>query len=182
MWMGNPNFTCDLYYEKFPFALMPTNPRAPANNVGLFLNPLASWLSVTTNESLNQVVSLETYNRLVRQELNQPFSSTSSSTGSSNAASNANFDQYYHNFNDSELKEINVSKQASEQNKCSLSLNVVVKCFLMLILIFKALTVSIDTMLDLMDAKDDCFTMGILSSIVANELNKSSDAKLRRKV
>lgn len=88
---------------------MPTNPKAaPLSNVGLFLNPLASWMSVTSNESLNQVVSLETYNRLVRQELNQPFSSASSSTGSSNVASNTNFDQYYHNFSDIELKEINV--------------------------------------------------------------------------
>lgn len=47
---------------------------------------------------------------------------------------------------------------------------------------FQAIANSLNEMLENLDAKDDCFTLGVLSSIIANELNQSSDSKLRRKV
>jgi hypothetical protein len=37
-------------------------------------------------------------------------------------------------------------------------------------------------MLDHLDAKEDCFSLGILSALVANELNLSSGSKHRKKV
>ena len=37
-------------------------------------------------------------------------------------------------------------------------------------------------MLEHLDAKDECYTLGILSAIVSNELNLLSVAKQRRKV
>ena len=36
-------------------------------------------------------------------------------------------------------------------------------------------------MLDLLDAKEDCFSLGILSALVANELNLSTSSKQRKK-
>ena len=37
-------------------------------------------------------------------------------------------------------------------------------------------------MLDHLDAKEDCFSLGILSALVANELNLSPGSKNRKKV
>lgn len=37
-------------------------------------------------------------------------------------------------------------------------------------------------MLEYLEAKDDCFTLGILSAIVSHEMNASQATKQRRKV
>ncbi|CAF0750297.1 unnamed protein product [Brachionus calyciflorus] len=136
IWMSNANYTCDIFYEKFPFLMMTQN-----SNISLFLNPFSSW-----NSDSNQIVSIDVYNRLVKQEMNELHLS---STG--HASNKDHFQTLYQNFSELEMNELT------------------------------ALTNSINEMLEYLDAKDDCFTLGVLSSIVANELNQSSDAKLRRK-
>ncbi len=70
-------------------------------------------------------------------------------------SSNSNkdhFEKYYSNFDQTELREL------------------------------KSIGQSLNEMLECLDAKDDCFSLGILSAIVANELNVSQLSKHRRKV
>lgn len=44
------------------------------------------------------------------------------------------------------------------------------------------MTHSLNEMLDHLDAKEESFSLGILSTLVANELNLSSGSKQRKKV
>jgi hypothetical protein len=112
-----------------------------------FLNPLSSWSSSINPENFNQVVNLDTYQHLIKQE------TTELHTLANSSASNTkdHFSQYYHNLNQLELNEL------------------------------KSLSNSLNEMLDQLDAKDDVFTFGILSAIVANELNMSNASKQRKK-
>ncbi len=48
--------------------------------------------------------------------------------------------------------------------------------------LFKNLAYSLHLMLDYLDAKDDCYSLGLLSKIVSHELNSMQLTKLRRKV
>jgi len=45
----------------------------------------------------------------------------------------------------------------------------------------KSITYSLNEMLELLDAKEECFSLGILSSIIASELNLSGPSKQRKK-
>jgi len=45
----------------------------------------------------------------------------------------------------------------------------------------KSLTYSLNEMLELLDAKEECFSLGILSAIIASELNLSVASKQRKK-
>ena len=49
-------------------------------------------------------------------------------------------------------------------------------------LISKSLSYSLNEMLEHLEAKEECFSLGILSGIVANELNQSSASNQRKKV
>ena len=132
------NYTCDIFYEKFPFAILTQN-----SDVSLCLNPLSSW----SLSSSNQLVNIDVYHRLVKQEMIEIHSSTSG-----NSANKDHFQALYQNLSESEMSE------------------------------FRGLACSINEMLDFLEAKDDLFTLGVLSTIIANEINQSSDAKIRRKV
>lgn len=93
-------------------------------------------------ENYYQFVSIDVYNRLVRQEVTDLHA----------LSANNNIQNLYLALNESEINE------------------------------FQAIANSLNEMLESLDAKDDCFTLGVLSSLIANELNQSSDSKLRRKV
>jgi hypothetical protein len=113
----------------------------------LYLNPLSSWQSGPNEENFSQIVSFDTYQRLVKQEMNEMHSSANSSASNSKD----HFQQYYHNLSKSELSDL------------------------------KGLSCSLNEMLEYLDTKDDCFTLGILSALVANELNQLNASKQRRK-
>lgn len=65
----------------------------------LYLNPLSSWSDTYDN----QLVNMETYQRLVKQEYNELRISNQTTTAASNQ-----FQQYYHNFSNNDLNEIKV--------------------------------------------------------------------------
>jgi hypothetical protein len=112
----------------------------------LFLNPLVSWSASPQLTDYNQIVTVETYQRLVKQEMNELHTMANSTQ-----ANKDHFQPYYTNFGTNELNEL------------------------------KALSASLNEMLEHLDAKDDCFSLGVLSAIVANELNNSAVSKQRRK-
>ena len=146
MWMQDPNYTCEIFYEKFPFLCLPQH----SDTALLYLNPFSKWssLNFVNTDNFNQLVGLDTYQRLIKQELNELHTLANSSA----ANTKDHFQHYYNNFNQTELNDL------------------------------KGLTSSINDMLEFLDAKDDCFSLGILSALLANELNHSQLAKQRRKV
>ena len=96
------NFTCDILCENFPFAFLPFNPKT-VSNVLLYLNPLSS---PQLSDNFNQIVNIETYQRLVRQdEMNAMNSGGSTSTNT-----NDYFQPYYNNLGVTEQTELNVRK------------------------------------------------------------------------
>jgi hypothetical protein len=113
----------------------------------LFLNPFVSWSATPLLADYNQIVAVETYQRLIKQEMNELHTLATSNT----QANKDHFQPYYTSFGASELNEL------------------------------KAMSASLNEMLDHLDAKDDCFSLGVLSAIVANELNNSAVSKQRRK-
>ena len=71
----------------------------------LYINTFSSWQSSLLNEeNFNQLVSFETYQRLVKQEMNELHSLANSSA----ANAKDHFQQYYHNLNATELNELKV--------------------------------------------------------------------------
>ncbi|RNA41962.1 sec1 family domain-containing 2 [Brachionus plicatilis] len=139
IWMSDANYACDIFYEKFPFAILTNNQES-----NLFLNPLSSWS--LNSKNFNQFVSIEVYNRLVKQEVTDLHA-----LSPNNPVNKDNIQNLYLSLTESEINE------------------------------FQAIANSLNEMLEHLDSKDDCFTLGVLSSIIANELNQSSDSKLRRK-
>jgi hypothetical protein len=115
----------------------------------LFLNPFVSWSNSQLISEHNQIVNVEIYQRLIKQEMNELHTLAS---GSNAQANKDHFQPYYTNFGQNEMNEL------------------------------RALGGSLNEMLEHLDAKDDCFTLGVLSAIVANELNNSAISKQRRKV
>ena len=111
-----------MYYEKFPFALLPTQhsqlksqaaAAAGSSSTLFFLNPLSSWSS-STGALVNQTVSLETYQRLVKQEQNEPHTQAAASAGG-NVPNKDLYQQYYHNFERNELTDLKASSNASSK-------------------------------------------------------------------
>ena len=100
-----------------------------------------------SSNNYNQIVNIETYQRLIKQEMTELHTLASTST-----ANKDHFQQYYASFGQNELNEL------------------------------RALVSTLNEMLDHLDAKDDCFSLGILSAIAANELNVLAASKQRRKV
>ena len=94
------NFTCEIFYEKFPFAFFPQVNENSSDSL-FFLNPMSSWSIYSDN--YNQLVNIDTYNRLVKQEFNELHTIN-------NASSNVkdHFQQYYHNFSINDLTELKV--------------------------------------------------------------------------
>lgn len=78
-WMSNANYTCEIVLEKFPFVFLPQqlNGNEDDNSTMLFLNPLCSWSNVDYS---NHVTNIDTYQRLVKQEMIELHSSGSGST------------------------------------------------------------------------------------------------------
>lgn len=150
IWMNNANFTCDIFHERFPFACMPhsLSPN-PTNNSSYqcFLNPLSSWSQNNNLNNFNQIVNVDTYQRLVNQEQHELHTLASSTV----ANSKDYFQQYYQNFTPDDINEL------------------------------KSLSYSLNEMLEHLNAKEDCFSLGILSAIVANELDLSAASKQRKK-
>ncbi len=144
------NYTCDIEYEKFPFVFLPLNTSKLPHSTLLFLNPFVSWSTSASINDYNQIVNVETYQRLIKQEMNELHTLANSSSSQTN--SRDHFQPYYTNFGESELNELH------------------------------ALSASLNEMLEHLDAKDECFSLGVLSAIVANELNHSATSKQRRKV
>lgn len=81
---------------------MPTQ-SVPASTL-LYLNPFSSWDSSSNEENFNQIVSFETYQRLVKQEMNELHSLANSSA----ANTKDHFQQYYHNLSQGETNELKV--------------------------------------------------------------------------
>ena len=71
----------------------------------LYLNTFSSWHSSLSEENFNQIVSFETYQRLVKQEMNELHSLANSSASNTKD----HFQQYYHNLNHIEMNELKVS-------------------------------------------------------------------------
>ncbi len=78
----------------------------------LYLNPFTSWNPSSNEENFNQLVSFETYQRLVKQEMNELHSLANSSA----ANTKDHFQQYYHNLNQAETMELKVPSHFSNSN------------------------------------------------------------------
>jgi hypothetical protein len=83
----------------------------------LYLNPFTSWSSSSNEENFNQLVSFETYQRLVKQEMNELHSLANSSA----ANAKDHFQQYYHNLNQAESMELKVRSNFNKTLKLILN-------------------------------------------------------------
>lgn len=90
-----------------------------------------------------------------------------SDSGSSGGAtlSKDHLQQVFQNFGQHELNELKVNL-----NPKLFRLNI---HEIILVYFLKALSYSINEMIDCLDAKVECFTMGVLSTLVANEINST---------
>lgn len=148
-----------MFYERFPFAIFPQHLSSPDNSTLLFLNPFNSWSLNFSDSNLNQLVGIDAYQKLVKQEM--------SDSGSSGGAtlSKDHLQQVFQNFGQHELNELKVNL-----NPKLFRLNI---HEIILVYFLKALSYSINEMIDCLDAKVECFTMGVLSTLVANEINST---------
>ncbi len=94
IWMRNGNFTCEIFVEQFPFACFSNYPNA---NTSFFLNPL----SRVKQENL---ISLETYQRLVKQEITDIHTLATNPS----LVNKDHFRQYYQVLDSDEQKELKV--------------------------------------------------------------------------
>ena len=85
---------------------MPTPTLSSPSSTMLYLNAFSSWNSSSNEENFNQIVSYETYQRLVKQEMNELHSLANSSA----ANTKDHFQQYYHNLNQVETNELKVNR------------------------------------------------------------------------
>ncbi len=95
VWMRNVNYTCEIIVERFPFACFPVDLNV---NTSFFLNPLG-------RVSQENVISLDSYQRLVKQEISEMHT-----LASNPAINNDHFRQYYQILSSNEKSELKVIK------------------------------------------------------------------------